>query len=375
MTGVQRSETDMEFRVKTWKTFRAITVFIFFTVIPQHYCSRKTDSDIILPITCPDESVRRSFSEGNQQHDLVDRLDNKDGRPQGGPTPRSNTIHITVLLPSDPLRPFSSDKLRPSLRLLSESFSRWLPCHAVVLSYKDSRCSEGHAMNEAINMYVDGRADAFLGPVCDFAVAPIARQASFWNVPLVSIGAIAHDFFAKRSISYSTLTRAGSVNLRGLSDGMRAVMKRYGWKRLKLIYERNGFSEVLPPFCHLAAEYIVQDWQSRRRTGAPSQQKPGQRSVLEKGQKGQMKRVSDEKKHQRTEKNFRGEDQKEERTDLLDEDSRFDVNGSSVSNHTGDIDDDDDDFIAVEYYKTVDLSSQEVEEILRRQIGSEFASG
>ena len=366
----------MEFQVKTRNKSHALTVFIIFNLILPYHCSRRADSDVILPLTCPDESVRKTFLEGNEQNH-VDRLDPKDGRPQK-PALRNSTIHITVLLPSDPLRPFSSDKLRPSLRLLSESFSRWLPCHAVVLSYKDSRCSEGHAMNEAINMYVDGRADAFLGPVCDFAVAPIARQASFWNVPLVSIGAIAHDFFAKRSISYSTLTRAGSVNLRGLSDGMRAVMKRYGWKRLKLIYERNGFAEVLPPFCHLAAEYIVQDWQSRRRSGAPAQsQKPGQRSKeLEKGQKVQMKRVSDEKKQQRTEKNFKHEDGgKEERADLLNENSRLDVNGSSVSNYTGDIDDNDDDFIAVEYYKTVDMSSQEVEEILRRQIGSEFASG
>ena len=33
-------------------------------------------------------------------------------------------------------------------------------------------------MNEAINVYDDKIVDVFIGPVCDYAVAPIARQVS-----------------------------------------------------------------------------------------------------------------------------------------------------------------------------------------------------
>jgi len=45
-------------------------------------------------------------------------------------------------------------------------------------------CSEVNGMNEAINYFVEGPPGAFFGPVCDYATAPVARQALFWNIPV-----------------------------------------------------------------------------------------------------------------------------------------------------------------------------------------------
>lgn len=48
-------------------------------------------------------------------------------------------------------------------------------------------------------------ADVFLGPVCDYAVAPVARYSAFWNVPVITGGALADDFRDKNE--YKLLTR------------------------------------------------------------------------------------------------------------------------------------------------------------------------
>jgi hypothetical protein len=84
------------------------------------------------------------------------------------------------------------------------------------MDYKDSSCSDSMAMNEAINYYIKGDTAAFFGPVCDFAVAPVARQVVFWDTPLVSVGAVARDFRLRRKAVYPLLTRAGPANLHDL---------------------------------------------------------------------------------------------------------------------------------------------------------------
>ena len=36
----------------------------------------------------------------------------------------------------------------------------------------------------------------FVGPVCDYSVAPIARYSAHWQTPVLSAGAMAHDLMA-----------------------------------------------------------------------------------------------------------------------------------------------------------------------------------
>ena len=44
------------------------------------------------------------------------------------------------------------------------------------MRYRDSACSISEAMNEAIDFFANGTGDVFLGPTCDYAAAPVARQ-------------------------------------------------------------------------------------------------------------------------------------------------------------------------------------------------------
>ncbi|RUS88798.1 hypothetical protein EGW08_003428, partial [Elysia chlorotica] len=120
-------------------------------------------------------------------------------------------INIVVLLPEEESRLFSIKRVRPAIKLATENVtsSNILTRHELVTSYADSKCHIAEAMNEAIKATVRGQVHAFLGPVCDYSVSPVARQAKYWNIPLITSGAMASDFLMRRSTLYTTLTRVG----------------------------------------------------------------------------------------------------------------------------------------------------------------------
>jgi len=54
------------------------------------------------------------------------------------------------------------------------------------INYGDSKCSETMGPLAAIDMYLERRADVFIGPACDYAVSPLARFSPHWNIPVVT---------------------------------------------------------------------------------------------------------------------------------------------------------------------------------------------
>ena len=54
-----------------------------------------------------------------------------------------------------------------------------IDCGNSLLSrYADSRCDIGVAINEAFSLYAGGGVHVILGPCCDYAAAPVARQVT-----------------------------------------------------------------------------------------------------------------------------------------------------------------------------------------------------
>jgi len=167
------------------------------------------------------------------------------------------SVDLAVLLPiADDRRPFSAVRLRPAVDLAVSHVSAVFSCRLRV-SYRDSQCSEVYGMNEAINYFMRSPPDVYFGPICDYAVAPVARQSPVWDIPVVSVGALARNFFVEHRAKYPLLTRAGPVNLVGLADTIFEAMHMHAWRRVVVLYERQGRSEVIPPFCHLATETFV----------------------------------------------------------------------------------------------------------------------
>ena len=148
----------------------------------------------------------------------------------GGVDEEQRPISVAVLLPiDDDRRPFSAVRLRPAVDLAQRrATTELLAGRRLAVSYRDSRCSEVHGINEAINCFVRGPPNVYLGPTCDYAAAPVARQTYFWNIPVVSVGALDRDFLVSRRVKYPLLTRAGPVNLVGLANAILEALRALG---------------------------------------------------------------------------------------------------------------------------------------------------
>ncbi|KAK7499955.1 hypothetical protein BaRGS_00008803 [Batillaria attramentaria] len=166
-------------------------------------------------------------------------------------------VRMGVLLPNDDRYLFSVHHVYPAIEVVAEFLNRE-PSMKVKLyvEYADTQCSIAQAMNSAIQLYAGGEVDVFLGPVCDFAVAPVARQARYWHIPMISCGAMALDFSKYRKTTYPLLTRVGPVNFGLLSSLVSRQWDHFGWKKLKLLYSKDGQDFVQPGFCHLLVEAL-----------------------------------------------------------------------------------------------------------------------
>lgn len=79
--------------------------------------------------------------------------------------------------------------------------------------------------------------DAFLGPVCDYVIAPVARYAGVWGIPVLTAGAQA-EAFRHKGVHYPTLTRMmGSHRLVG--EALRHILRRFGWKIAGLLFHNH----------------------------------------------------------------------------------------------------------------------------------------
>lgn len=84
------------------------------------------------------------------------------------------------------------------------------------------------------------KADAFLGPVCDYVIAPVARYAGVWGIPVLTAGAQA-EAFRHKDEHYPTLTRMmGSHRLVG--EALRHILQRFGWKIAGLLYHNHAMA-------------------------------------------------------------------------------------------------------------------------------------
>ncbi|XP_032687886.1 atrial natriuretic peptide receptor 1-like isoform X2 [Odontomachus brunneus] len=82
--------------------------------------------------------------------------------------------------------------------------------------------------------------DAFLGPVCDYVIAPVARYAGVWSIPVLTAGAQA-EAFRHKGEHYPTLTRMmGSHRLVG--EALRHILRRFGWKIAGLLFHNHAMA-------------------------------------------------------------------------------------------------------------------------------------
>ena len=169
-------------------------------------------------------------------------------------------VNIAAILPEDNSRVFSLPRVSPAIEYAIDTLrTSLLRGHSIQVIYRDSNCSSADGMNQAINLFIAKQVDVFLGPVCDYSVAPVARQTRFWNLPLISVGAMARDFTQYHLIDYPLLTRAGPVNFGSLSDFFLTTFRRFNWDKYFIIYDKIGQGEIVEDFCHLVSSSLHYD--------------------------------------------------------------------------------------------------------------------
>ncbi|BFZ25770.1 hypothetical protein BsWGS_28808 [Bradybaena similaris] len=86
-------------------------------------------------------------------------------------------------------------------------------------------------------------------------MAPIARQAPYWNLPVLTSGAMARDFSTSRRTLFNTLTRVGS-SYNTLIEFLAELFRQYNYSKVNLVYEPNGQGHILDKLCHVMTDGI-----------------------------------------------------------------------------------------------------------------------
>ncbi|CAG9568154.1 unnamed protein product [Danaus chrysippus] len=170
-------------------------------------------------------------------------------------------LKLGVLLPADSTQVFSLAKVLPIVEMAIPAMTKPdgpLPGWKILVDYRDTRCSSVEGPLAAFEFYVNGSADAFIGPGCEYVIAPVARYAGSWGIPVITAGAQAEAFGYKHP-SYMTLTRMmGSYTQAGVA--IRKVFEEFNWRKLGMLYHNNNPSTGKgnsPCFMTLSAIFSV----------------------------------------------------------------------------------------------------------------------
>lgn len=118
---------------------------------------------------------------------------------------KNHQIHLAVLLPSKPVDEMSERStqilattlpvIELAIRAVKEK--RILDGYDLIIHHRDTQCSSIYGPLAAFDLYTREEADVFLGPICDYVLAPVARYAGVWQRPVLTTGGLAAAFNIK----------------------------------------------------------------------------------------------------------------------------------------------------------------------------------
>ncbi|GFR93783.1 atrial natriuretic peptide clearance receptor [Elysia marginata] len=165
--------------------------------------------------------------------------------------------NLVLLVPESDVFMFSRRRIITALDIARENLitSGVMSDFRIRFLFGNSECSEILGPIRAFEFFWKGRVDAFLGPACDYSVAPVARYAAYWQVPVLSPGALSFDFVTNKKSQYRSLTRVGA-SLTSVALLLMKTMERYGWGKVVLVYDPVVHISKIPRLCFLAASAI-----------------------------------------------------------------------------------------------------------------------
>ena len=152
----------------------------------------------------------------------------------------AEVIDLAVILPLNGTYEWTYPKTGPGIMYAVETIDRRpdiLAGHTLLVNYGDSKCSDTDGPLVAIDKYIKRKVHVFIGPACEYAIAPIARFSPHWNIPIITGGAFVHAYSDKAQ--YQLLTRIGGSYAK-LAEFVLILFRQFGWEgRTGLIYHSN----------------------------------------------------------------------------------------------------------------------------------------
>ncbi|XP_064163872.1 atrial natriuretic peptide receptor 3-like [Anguilla rostrata] len=145
-------------------------------------------------------------------------------------------IDVLIILPKNNSYHFSISMVAPAIDYAQKKMKSVNGLYSGLnfnFHYENSNCGD-EALFRLVDRSCQKKPDLILGPVCEYAAAPVARMASHWNIPVISAGALASGFSYKKE--YSHLTRVAPSYLK-MAETFSAMFHRFNWKNAFLIYE------------------------------------------------------------------------------------------------------------------------------------------
>ena len=105
------------------------------------------------------------------------------------------------------------------------------------LIFADSKCSDHVAPMAAFDMYVNKSVNLFVGPACEYSLAPVARYSPYWNIPVITAGAGATIKAFTDKGDYKQLTRMSSPNNKLGFFLVETLRKCFNWKLMGFVFE------------------------------------------------------------------------------------------------------------------------------------------
>ncbi|XP_023227113.1 atrial natriuretic peptide receptor 3-like [Centruroides sculpturatus] len=149
------------------------------------------------------------------------------------------SIKMALLAPGDITYPFSIQKILPSIlyavrTLEKQGHEGILNDRKIEVLHRDTQCSSTYGPLAAFDLYNGASADVFLGPLCPYVLAPVARYSTVWDVPLLT-SAGENDNFDFKEPHYRLLTRMnGSYSQIG--QIFLQVLQKFNWTVAALLF-------------------------------------------------------------------------------------------------------------------------------------------
>ncbi|XP_046396086.1 atrial natriuretic peptide receptor 1-like [Ischnura elegans] len=110
----------------------------------------------------------------------------------------------------------------------------------------DSQCAPTMGCVGAVDAYAKYCAHVMFGPSCEFPVACAGRMVQFWNIPLLTAGALTFDFTKAKTepgSEFYMMVRLG-LSFRDITDTVMKTMEKFQWQRVFLMYNVDGYKQI-----------------------------------------------------------------------------------------------------------------------------------